>query len=354
MTVFTSMSGAVSARSVMYGSSPYTDPGVRESSIAKARAARRALIAKEAVQLISAGLSLSEAGARLRPKMAPNELRALLYKEGIRPRTLVVARQQEEVIPKYNSGMSVDEIARSSDRPMSARTVYSLLRAAGVPLRARPTPANARDDNGMIRLLYEAGATMEEVGRAQTPPISRERVRQILEKEGVETRASGGKGLEDPVAFMAQLRRPENASWRHLARRMGSSSLTLQALARNLGLLEAATRLFRNRARHARRRGFSAAKRKDLPVDKMRAMREAGMSWPVIAAFAGCSLITARARVNPDGARPLSSKGPKRKAFDVDLMLEMRRNGFSDREIAKKAGCSFSTVRNRIGPRQTS
>ena len=59
----------------------------------------------------------------------------------------------------------------------------------------------AQRDKAIAR-RYRSGETMEPIGRSQEPPITRERVRQILARDGVARRSTG-------VARRVETRKPE-------------------------------------------------------------------------------------------------------------------------------------------------
>jgi hypothetical protein len=98
----------------------------------------------------------------------------------------------------------------------------------------------ARDET--VAMLTLNGQTMDETG-AQFG-ISRERVRQLLVRQGV-TERRGHRADIDPLAIMRELRKPETTSYTAIAATLGLYSSQVTHTLHALGVGAAAKRLFR-------------------------------------------------------------------------------------------------------------
>lgn len=112
------------------------------------------------------------------------------------------------IIDGYNSGKSTSELA--AEHGVSEATVMLAVRngrRAGQvtrALRSRSNEYHAKSNEraNEIRTHYEAGLSMSEVGRRFG--ISRERVRQILQKQGVQSRSIGGQNSKKYENWVAE------------------------------------------------------------------------------------------------------------------------------------------------------
>lgn len=113
--------------------------------------------------------------------------------------------------------------------------------------------------------LYAGGATMQEIAEI-SGGISRERVRQLLKRNGV----AGVYNSEriDPLRVIASCRRPGNHSWSMVARDVGhpSASHQMKQIATSIGMDVAIQRLFDWRWRKESAR-YRAEKRSELIAD---------------------------------------------------------------------------------------
>lgn len=92
------------------------------------------------------------------------------------------------IIDAYNEGISATEIAERHG--VTTATIYHVVREArleGAPIAARTRGArkNQTDRNALIVDRYRSGETLEAIGNDYG--LSRERIRQIVRKHGVET-----------------------------------------------------------------------------------------------------------------------------------------------------------------------
>jgi hypothetical protein len=107
-------------------------------------------------------------------------------------------------------------------------------------------------DNWVVA-TYLGGATMQEIGEALNPPVSRERVRQLLVRNGMAEDFSKRRRY-DPAEMIAACRAPGVASFPMALARLGNvGHSTLVECIRELGLAPAVKRLFRMRKRQLER-----------------------------------------------------------------------------------------------------
>lgn len=101
-----------------------------------------------------------------------------------------IATRNATLCSLYRDGLTVQQVAARTE--VNKRTVYFALRSGGVKLRPRPSRKTGPQDTGrtaeIVRLREEEHLTYRQIGARYG--ISHERVRQILEKAGVDTRAS--------------------------------------------------------------------------------------------------------------------------------------------------------------------
>jgi Mor family transcriptional regulator len=96
--------------------------------------------------------------------------------------------RNNRIVEQYNTGMTADAIAEANN--VTAATVYHILREAreigGVTIRRQVgrRPTN-QERNAEIVSLYKEGRTLEAIGGQYN--LSRERVRQIVKRSGIET-----------------------------------------------------------------------------------------------------------------------------------------------------------------------
>jgi hypothetical protein len=102
--------------------------------------------------------------------------------------------------------------------------------------------------NDYLVMLYDAGATMGEIGAEYG--ASPQSVQQRLARAGASTRRSQD-GRTDPLYIMRAIRRSETRSWSDVERASGFSEYAAWRLCSELGLHPAVRRLFRWRKRHA-------------------------------------------------------------------------------------------------------
>jgi hypothetical protein len=98
-------------------------------------------------------------------------------------------------------------------------------------------------------MLLESGQTLTDIANAVG--LSRERVRQIIRKEGYDYRRGVGAGRPpDPLAVVRALRQPDCVGLGGLAKRASCSQRNAHDVLQALGLWPAAERLWRKRRRH--------------------------------------------------------------------------------------------------------
>lgn len=101
-------------------------------------------------------------------------------------------------------------------------------------------------------MLLESGQTLTDIANAVG--LSRERVRQIIRKEGYDYRRGVGAGRPpDPLAVVRALRQPDCVGLGGLAKRANCSQRNAHDVLQALGLWPAAERLWRKRRRHRKR-----------------------------------------------------------------------------------------------------
>jgi uncharacterized protein (DUF433 family) len=98
----------------------------------------------------------------------------------------------EQIVGEYESGMTLQELGKWYG--VSVKTIRSRLKEAGVQIRNRGMKVGSelkdnKDRDSRIKERYQRGLSMATVG--EEFGISRERVRQILKKQKVETRGNG-------------------------------------------------------------------------------------------------------------------------------------------------------------------
>lgn len=123
---------------------------------------------------------------------------------------------------------------------------------------------DVRDENrdATIVALYKGGATMQEIADI-SGGISRERVRQLLQRNGISGEYNGER--IDPIRVVAICRRQGVFKWSQVAHQMGlrCSGHALRSLVEPLGMGPAIDRLFSSRYRKERQQ-FRARRRAEL------------------------------------------------------------------------------------------
>jgi hypothetical protein len=109
-----------------------------------------------------------------------------------------------------------------------------------------------------VATMRQAGATLEEIGAAHasvyTRTITRERVRQIVQRAGVPSARITGK---DPRRIMVALRDRRSMSFGGVAALAQTQPVVVQEMLEQLELTDVAKRLFRMRKRHRPKRHYA-------------------------------------------------------------------------------------------------
>ena len=170
----------------------------------------------------------------------------------------------------------------------------------------RLTPSDRQDRLTHMSLMRVNGATLQDIG--DEFGLTRERTRQILSRAGVERASS--VGAVDPIKLLAEVRKPGVRSIAAAARSLGISQRVGWQALRELGLCEAARRLFT--WRHHRRtidnfRTLAARLGRTPTVADLREARIPGLHQAnVQARFGGMQNLARRAGLVPNrsGRRP--------------------------------------------------
>ena len=88
-------------------------------------------------------------------------------------------KRDEKAVADYQAGRLIKDIL--AEAGMSAQTLYTLLRTQGIEPYRHPALLTSRIR--ALQKMVRQGLSMAEAGRRLDPPISRQRVYQILKKE---------------------------------------------------------------------------------------------------------------------------------------------------------------------------
>jgi Mor family transcriptional regulator len=154
----------------------------------------------------------------------------------------MVNRRNAAMVEQYAAGTTIESLAKQYR--LGTPHVRLILRKVGLRIH-NPCEEKVDRNAAMVAFFESGGMTLEDIGEAYG--VSRERVRQVVRREG-STRA-GGPSI-DVVAAVRALR--EATSFSNAASRIGGggrNQSTLEKLAIELGMYQALYRLYRLRLR---------------------------------------------------------------------------------------------------------
>lgn len=114
-------------------------------------------------------------------------------------------------------------------------------------LRPGHSPEPKPDRDAHVVALRKSGHTLEEIGAAHG--ITRERARQICERNGVSVKGVRRSTNLDPIAILRFARSKDAVSFRHVARQFGTNVGEVVELLAALDVRDALKRLYRMRSR---------------------------------------------------------------------------------------------------------